>query len=272
MTATSPVPSFCLLGARKRETNKRKRVPFFGRCGRRRRKDVIFFNCSDRKESGRRAKENLVLSPSTRTMPAPLDRDKFLTELHKMFERTKEKGAVSLTTKRSAFMNGWNELENDRRRFFFLHSTSTSTSTSYLLSKFQFRTRNKQATANLKSRNARKPDSVRSRIVEGREKVKHLTIAKPLEYSSHLSCFLCSSSLDRSQFQSSTQSAEHFCLVRASDGKKKITTTVGSFLLFRFFIFLFVFFFALSPFFSLPSNIRSPQRTTPSSCCPTARS
>ena len=34
-------------------------------------------------------------------MPAPLTPGSFLTELHKMFERTKAKGAISLTTSRS---------------------------------------------------------------------------------------------------------------------------------------------------------------------------
>ena len=37
----------------------------------------------------------------TLTMPAPLTPGSFLTELHKMFERTKAKGAISLTTSRS---------------------------------------------------------------------------------------------------------------------------------------------------------------------------
>jgi hypothetical protein len=37
-------------------------------------------------------------------MVAALPPDRFLTALHKMFERTKAKGAVTLTTKRSAFL------------------------------------------------------------------------------------------------------------------------------------------------------------------------
>jgi len=38
-------------------------------------------------------------------MVAALPPDRFLTQLHKMFERTKSGGAVTLTTKRSEFFS-----------------------------------------------------------------------------------------------------------------------------------------------------------------------
>jgi hypothetical protein len=52
-------------------------------------------------------------------MVAALPPDRFLTQLHKMFERTKAAGAVTLTTKRSAF-EGMVERLGATGRFFFL--------------------------------------------------------------------------------------------------------------------------------------------------------
>ena len=51
-------------------------------------------------------------------MVAALPPDRFLTQLHKMFERTKAAGAVTLTTKRSAF-EGMVERLGATGRFFF---------------------------------------------------------------------------------------------------------------------------------------------------------
>lgn len=48
-----------------------------------------------------RRRRCLPLSFSPFTMPPAVKPDSFLTELHKMFERTKAKGSISLTTSRS---------------------------------------------------------------------------------------------------------------------------------------------------------------------------
>lgn len=81
-------------------------------------------------------------------MPPALPVDRFLTELHKMFERTKGAGAVTLTTKRSEWRGG----EGGRRsaRHPRAHALPMPHS------------------ANLKPRKSRKPDPVRERVREAR--------------------------------------------------------------------------------------------------------
>lgn len=92
-------------------------------------------------------------------MPAASSPDSFLTELHKMFERTKAKGAISLTTKRSKKEKGEDGMIDDFEIVFF-SSSSTPTDLEEPTF-FPFRSKPQlPPTANLKSRNTRKPDPV----------------------------------------------------------------------------------------------------------------
>jgi len=89
------------------------------------------------------------LGPVLTNMVSALPPDRFLTQLHKMFERTKGAGAVTLTTKRSAcFEMMW------RGSVCAVHCVCvlTRTAPSLLLCTH---------TGNMKNKRARKPDEVR---------------------------------------------------------------------------------------------------------------
>ena len=89
-------------------------------------------------------------------MVAALPPDRFLTQLHKMFERTKASGAVTLTTKRSEL-----KLMGEKNR-----SGALSLSLSHIPSRAHHLTSH---TGNMKNKRARKPDEVRmSEQREGR--------------------------------------------------------------------------------------------------------
>ena len=132
----------------------------------------------------KRALFNPLLASLSPIMPPPLPPDRFLTELHKMFEAAKAGGSVSLTTKRSewglvwstegrthtrthtrarfcyAAMHGGQQGGGEARRgpspraivrsfFFFFFSPIDTPSSSHPVHP-----------ANLKPRNTRKPDPV----------------------------------------------------------------------------------------------------------------
>lgn len=64
----------------------------------------VFFRSTKKRVSFQSASASRVCL-SAPIMPPPLPTDRFLTELHKMFEGAKAGGSVSLTTKRSEW--GW---------------------------------------------------------------------------------------------------------------------------------------------------------------------
>lgn len=70
-----------------------------------------------------RRRRCLPLSFSPFTMPPAVKPDNFLTELHKMYERTKAKGSISLTTSRS-------KIEGSFWLFFFGDRPTSTSSTS----------------------------------------------------------------------------------------------------------------------------------------------